>query len=117
MAYDTMENSISSDILMTTTDSVPGKEDYTILGVVQGSTIETRNIGRDITQGLRSIAGGELPAYVEMMVKARAVATQRMLDQARALGADAVIAMRYQTNSVAAGAAELLAYGTAVKFR
>lgn len=103
------------DIILTTTDSVPGKN-YTILGIVQGNTIQTKNIGRDFTQGLRSIAGGELKSYVEMVSNARALATERMLEEAESLGADAVVCMRYTSADVAAAAAEVLAYGTAVKF-
>lgn len=102
-------------ILVTTTDTIPGKN-YEILGIVQGNTIQTKNIGRDITQGLRSIAGGELKAYVDMVNKARALATERMLQEAEALGADAIVCMRFASSTVAAGAAELLAFGTAVKY-
>ncbi|MCQ2085089.1 MAG: heavy metal-binding domain-containing protein [archaeon] len=102
-------------MLVTTTDTIPGKN-YEILGIVQGNTIQTKNIGRDITQGLRSIAGGELKAYVDMVNKARALATERMLQEAEALGADAIVCMRFASSTVAAGAAELLAFGTAVKY-
>ncbi|MCI5973770.1 MAG: YbjQ family protein [Candidatus Methanomethylophilus alvus] len=84
--------------------------------MAQGNTIQTKNIGRDITQGLRSMAGGELKAYVEMTSKARELATQRMMEDAERQGADAVVMMRYESSTVAAGAAEILAYGTAVKF-
>lgn len=105
----------ANPILVTTTESIPGKN-YEILGVVQGNTIQTKNIGRDITQALKSLAGAELKAYVEMVSKARALATERMCDEARALGADAVVAMRYASSTVAASAAEILAFGTAVKF-
>lgn len=103
------------NILMTTTDNIPGKN-YTILGIVQGNTIQTKNLGRDITQAFRGLAGGELKAYVDMVSKARALATERMLIEAEALGADAVVALRYASSTVAAGAAEILAFGTAVKY-
>ncbi len=103
------------NILMTTTDAIPGKN-YEIIGIVQGNTIQTKNIGRDFTQGLRHIAGGELKAYVDMVSKARALATERMLEEAQMMGADAVVGLRYTSSTVAAGAAEILAFGTAVKY-
>ena len=78
------------NILVTTTENIPGKQ-YEIIGIVQGNTIQTKNIGRDFTQGLRHIAGGELKAYVDMVSKARALSTERMLEEAEALGADAVV--------------------------
>lgn len=102
-------------MILATTDALPGKE-YTVLGLVQGNTIQTKNIGRDITQGIRGLAGGELKAYVDMVTKARALATDRMIEEAQALGADAIVGIRYASSTVAAGAAEVLAYGTAVKF-
>lgn len=102
-------------MIVTTTEMIPGKE-YAIIGIAHGNTIQTRNIGHDITQGLRSLAGGELKAYVEMTSKARDLATQRMIEDAERQGADAVVMMRYASSTVAAGAAEILAYGTAVKF-
>lgn len=111
----TKQDMSAPDILLTTTDTIPGKE-FILLGLVQGNTIQTKNIGRDITQGLRSLAGGELVAYVDMVSKARTLATSRMVDEAKALGADAIVGMRYTSSTVAAGAAEILAFGTAVKF-
>jgi uncharacterized protein YbjQ (UPF0145 family) len=87
-----------------------------MLGVVKGSTIQTRNIGRDITQAFKTLVGGELKAYNEMMNSARALATKRMVEEAAALGADAIVAIRYASASVMQGAAEVMAYGTAVKF-
>lgn len=78
--------------------------------------IQTRNIGRDIGQGLKSMVGGELSTYTEMMNESRAVATKRMVEEAEKLGADAVVMMRYSTSTVMQGAAEIIAYGTAVKF-
>ena len=88
-----------------------------MLGLVKGSTIQTKNIGRDITQGLKTLVGGELGAYTDMMNNARDLATQRMEAEANTLGADAVINIRYTTSAVMQGAAEVMAYGTAVKFR
>ena len=100
---------------MTTTENIPGRS-YEILGIVKGNMIQTRNIGRDIGQGLKSMVGGELSTYTEMMNESRAVATKRMVEEAEKLGADAVVMMRYSTSTVMQGAAEIIAYGTAVKY-
>ncbi len=102
-------------MLLTTTENIPGKN-YEIIGVAKGNMIQTKNIGRDISQGLKSIVGGELKNYVKMMNESRAIATQRMVEDAEAMGADAVVAMRYVTSMISAGAAEITAYGTAVKY-
>lgn len=102
-------------MLLTTTEKIPGKS-YEILGIVKGNMIQTRNIGRDIGQGLKSMVGGELSTYTEMMNESRAVATKRMVEEAEKLGADAVVMMRYSTSTVMQGAAEIIAYGTAVKY-
>ena len=102
-------------MLLTTTENIPGKS-YEIVGVVTGNMIQTKNIGRDIGAGLKSIVGGELETYTEMMNESRAVATKRMVEAAEKLGADAIVMMRYSTSSVAAGAAEIIAFGTAVKY-
>lgn len=103
-------------MVIVTTDFVSGKEIETI-GVVQGSMIQSKNIGRDIMSGLKMIVGGELQQYGKMISEARTVATDRMAEEAAELGADAVINLRYSTSAVMQGAAEVLAYGTAVKFR
>ncbi|KUE73098.1 hypothetical protein AUQ37_03695 [Candidatus Methanomethylophilus sp. 1R26] len=102
-------------MIFTTANEIPGRN-YEIIGLAMGNTIQTRNIGRDITQGLRSVVGKELVAYNEMLTKAREIAVERMGQDAMAKGADAVIAMRITTSMVMAGAAEILAYGTAVRF-
>lgn len=102
-------------MLLTTTENIPGKS-YEILGIVKGNMIQTRNIGRDIGQGLKSMVGGELSTYTEMMNESSAVATKRMVEEAEKLGADAVVMMRYSTSTVMQGAAEIIAYGTAVKY-
>ena len=102
-------------MILTTTESINGKE-LEVLGLVKGSTIQSKNIGRDITQSFKTIVGGELKAYTDMMNDARALATKRMAAEAEALGADAVVAMRYSSAAVMQGAAEVMAYGTAVKF-
>ena len=87
-----------------------------MLGLVKCSTIQTRNVGRDITQGFKTLVGGELKAYTEMMNEARELATSRMVQEAEALGADAIVNIRFVSSSVMQGAAEVVAYGTAVKF-
>ena len=102
-------------MILTTTEQIPGKT-YEILGVARGSTIQSKNLGKDITQGFKTLVGGELKAYNEMMNEARALATKRMVEDAEAQGADAVVCMRYVSASVMQGAAEVMAYGTAVKF-
>lgn len=103
-------------MILVNTDYVTGKE-FEMLGLVKGSTIQTKNIGRDITQSLKTIVGGELKAYNDMMNNARALATKRMVDEAEALGADAVVNIRYASAAVMQGAAEVIVYGTAVKFK
>ena len=103
-------------MILVNTDYITGRE-LEMLGLVQGSTIQSKNIGRDITQALKSIVGGELESYTDMMNQARALATQRMTQQAEAMGADAIVAVRYASSTVMEGAAEIIAYGTAVKFK
>ena len=102
-------------MLLVNTDYITGKE-LEMLGLVKGSTIQTRNVGRDITQGFKTLVGGELKAYTEMMNEARELATSRMVQEAEALGADASVNIRFVSSSVMQGAAEVVAYGTAVKF-
>ena len=87
-----------------------------MLGLVKGSTIQSKNIGRDITQSFKTLVGGELKAYTDMMDTARALATKRMVEEAEQMGADAIVCVRYSSASVMQGAAEVMAYGTAVKF-
>ena len=102
-------------MILVNTDYISGKE-FEMLGLVKGSTIQSKNIGRDITQGLKTIVGGELTAYNEMMNDARALATKRMVAEAEELGADAIVNIRYASAAVMQGAAEVMAYGTAVRF-
>ncbi len=102
-------------MILATTDSVNGKK-MEVLGLVKGSTIQTVNAVRDIGAGLKTLVGGELTKYNEMMNNARALATRRMVEEAEALGADAVVGMRYTSASVMQSAAEVMAYGTAVRF-
>jgi len=102
-------------MLLVSTENIPGKT-YEALGLVKGATIQSKNIGRDIGSSLKTIIGGELKSYTEMMNEARALATKRMVDEAEALGADAIVCIRYASSSIMQGAAEVIAYGTAVKF-
>jgi len=102
-------------MIITTTENVPGKN-YEIIGVVNGNNIQSKNVFRDFTQGLRNFAGGELKAYTDMMIESREIATQRMIEQAEQLGADAIVMVRYNTSSIVENSSEVHCYGTAVKF-
>ena len=102
-------------MLIVTTENVSGKN-LEMLGIVKGRTIQTVNAFKDIGASFKTLVGGELKNYNEMMAKARDLATQRMEDAAKALGADAIVSVRFSSSSVAQGAAEIMAYGTAVKF-
>ncbi len=102
-------------MILTTTETVNGKE-LEMLGLVKGSTIQTVNVARDIGASLKTLVGGELTKYNEMMNDARALATKRMVENAEELGADAIVAVRYASSSIMQSAAEVMAYGTAVKF-
>lgn len=93
---------------------VPGKE-IEALGMVKGTVVQTKNIGRDFMAGMKTLVGGEIVGYTEMLNEARQIAVKRMVDEAKALGADAVIGVMYGSSQVMAGAAEVIAYGTAVK--
>ena len=97
------------------TENIPGQE-YELIGLVKGSMIQSKHLGRDIGNSLKSIVGGELRGYSEMLNEARAIATKRMMQEAGTLNADAVVNIRYTTSAVMQGAAEILVYGTAVKF-
>ena len=97
-------------------DYIPGKE-FDIIGLVKGSVIQSKHIGKDIMSGLKTIVGGELNSYTEMMDEARGIATLRMVKEAEKLGADAIVTIRYTSAAVMQGAAEILAYGTAVKIK
>ncbi|MBZ3936319.1 YbjQ family protein [Methanimicrococcus blatticola] len=103
-------------MIIVNTEYINGKELET-LGLVKGTTIQAKNIGRDITQGLRNIVGGELKAYTDLMNQSRETATQRMIEDAEKLGADAIVNVRFSTSSIMQGASEVLVYGTAVKFK
>ncbi|KXK65928.1 hypothetical protein HMPREF3293_01220 [Christensenella minuta] len=103
-------------MLLVTRESITGKT-LEELGIVSGSTVQSVHIGKDFMAGFKTLVGGELTSYTEMMQEARKIATGRMVAEASALGADAVICMRYASSSITQGAAEIIAYGTAVKFK
>ena len=95
-------------------DRYPGKE-MEVLGLVKGTIVQTKNLGRDFMAGMKTLVGGEIVGYTEMLNEARQIATNRMVDEAEALGADAIVGVRYGSSQVMQGAAEVVAYGTAVK--
>ena len=102
-------------MILVNTDFITGKELQT-LSIVKGSTIQSKHLGKDIAQAFKMMIGGELTSYNEMMNEARAIATKRMVQEAEELGADAIINIRYASSAIMQGAAEVIAYGTAVKF-
>ena len=104
-------------MIITTTESVPNKEIVAILGVARGSTVRAKNIGKDIFAGFKNIVGGEIHEYTKLQADSREEAIKRMIDDAESLGADAIVGVRLTTSMVTQGAAEILAYGTAVKFQ
>ena len=104
-------------MIITSTPDVPGKQISTILGIVKGNTIQTRGLGGHISAGLRSLVGGEVGAYQKILDDARNQAIERMKEEAEKLKADAVVNVRFTTSDVMQGAAEILVYGTAVKFK
>lgn len=101
-------------MLMVTTDSVPGKQIIEVKGLVKGSTVRSKHIGKDISASFKTIVGGELNGYNEMLIEARQIAIGRMVEDAEVQGANAIIGLRLMSSSVMAGAAEMVAYGTAV---
>ena len=103
-------------MLLLTLNYIPGKE-IEALGIVKGTTVQTKNFGKDFMAGMKTLVGGEHSAYTEMLNEARQIATKRMVDDAEALGADAVINVRYGSASMMQGAAEVVVYGTAVKIK
>lgn len=101
-------------MLLSNLEFVPGRRIVEHLGVVEGNTVRAKHAGKDLLASLKNIAGGELKAYTELLVEARQQASDRMVEQAKAIGANAILNIRYTTTSITAGAAEILAYGTAV---
>ena len=104
-------------MILVNTDFVTGKEIKEIMGLVRGNTVQAKSIGKDFKAGLRNIAGGEIIEYTDMLAESREIALKRMEDKAKKLNADAVINVRFMTSSIMGGAAEILAYGTAVKLK
>jgi len=102
-------------VIVTNTETVPGKTIVEFYGLVTGNTVRAKHVGRDIMAGFKNIVGGELTGYTELLQESREEATSRMVEQARSMGANAIVNVRFATSSVAQGAAELFAYGTAVK--
>lgn len=105
----------AAQVIITNIESIPGKRIVEHYGLVAGNTVRAKHVGRDIMASLKNIVGGELKGYTELLTEARAEAMQRMLDQAVGLGANAIVNVRFSTSSVAQGASELYAYGTAVR--
>lgn len=110
-----MKNKKEEFMILTNVESVPGKTITQHFGIVSGSTVRAKHVGRDIMAGLKNIVGGELKGYTELLRESRKQATDRMIKQAEQLGANAIVNIRYATSSVAQGASELYVYGTAVK--
>ena len=104
-----------SDMLLVTTDGVPGREVTEVLGLVRGSTVRAKHLGTDIVAALRNLVGGEVREYASLLAGSREQAVDRMVDEAYQLGADAVLAVRMQTSQIQQGASEVLVYGTAVR--
>jgi len=105
----------SATITLTNTETIPGKEIVQFFGLVSGNTVRAKHAGRDFMAGLKNIVGGELKGYTELLTESREEATARMVEQARLMGANAIVNVRFATSSIAQGAAELFAYGTAVR--
>lgn len=110
-----MDLNIPSNITLSNTETVPGKTIVEFYGVVTGNTVRAKHVGRDIMAGLKNIVGGELKGYTELLADSRQEATDRMIQQAQSMGANAVVNVRFATSSIAQGASELFAYGTAVR--
>lgn len=104
-------------MIIVTTERLPGKEVTEVLGIVRGSTVRARNVGRDIFAGLKNFIGGEISEYTKLQGQSRDEAMQRMIEEAEALNADAILNVRFSTSTITQGASEILAYGTAVKLK
>ena len=103
-------------MLLLNIDHVPGRE-MKALGIVKGTVVQSKNFGKDFMAGMKTLVGGEITGYTEMLVEARQIATKRMVDEANAMGADAIVNIRFGSSAVMQGAAEVIAYGTAVKLK
>lgn len=104
-------------VIYTTTPDVPGHEIEEVLGVISGNVVQSKHVGRDIGAALKTLVGGEIVSYTQMLTEARQIAISRLVDEARKLNADAVVNIRFATSSIMSGAAEILAYGTAVRLK
>ena len=102
-------------MIISTTETIPGRQVAEVLGIVRGNSVRARHVGRDIVAGLKNLVGGEISEYAELQAETREQANRRMILDAERLGADAVLCVRYTTSMIAQGASEILAYGTAVK--
>lgn len=103
-------------LLLLNIDHVPGR-DMEAIGLVKGTVVQSKNFGKDFMAGMKTLVGGEITSYTEMLVEARQIATKRMVDEAEAMGADAIVNIRFGSSAVMQGAAEVIAYGTAVKLK
>lgn len=103
-------------MLLVNINYIPGK-DIEVIGIVKGNVVQSKNVGRDIMAGVKGLVGGELSGYTEMLTEARQIATKRMVDEAEALKADAILEVQFSSSAIIQGAAEIIAYGTAVKFK
>jgi uncharacterized protein YbjQ (UPF0145 family) len=104
-------------MIYSTTETIPGQEIEQVLGVVTGNVVQAKHVGRDIMAGLKSIVGGEIRGYTEMLTDARNIAVTRLVESARLKGADAVVGVRFTTSSIMANSSEIMVFGTAVKFK
>lgn len=104
-------------MIIVNTETIPGREITEVLGIAQGNIVQSKHIGRDIMAGFKTVVGGEIKGYTEMLTEAREIAVQRMVQEAERLNADAIINMRYTSSQVMQGSSELLVYGTAVKLK
>ena len=104
-------------MILVTTEGIEGRQIKESLGVVKGEIVQSKNLGRDFMAGMKTIVGGEIKGYTEMIKEARQIATKRMVDEASSLGADAVVGIRYGSSAVMQGAAEIIVYGTAVTLK
>ncbi|WP_312652032.1 YbjQ family protein [Aminipila sp.] len=103
-------------MLLVNINYIPGK-DIEVIGIVKGNVVQSKNVGRDIMAGVKGLVGGELSGYTEMLTEARQIATKRMVDEAEKLGADAILQIQFSSSAIMQGAAEIIAYGTAVKYK
>lgn len=104
-------------MLLVTTETIEGKEIKETIGIVRGEIVQSKHLGKDFMAGMKTIVGGEIKGYTEMISEARQVATERMINEAKSIGADAVVGVRYGSSAIMQGAAEMIVYGTAVKLK